>query len=187
MIIDLIVDMFTGLSDSAKMMVIVGLGVVYSGAELAGKRPKRFRISNRAKNLMTVAFLIAVLLILIAAVILGLSLLTTAFLVGWTILMAFTLRFAQGIPEGNVVPKVALTRIAAFTLGAALSIGGAPVVDQLMEGPAHLTIENNCDQHLGYDPLDISISPGGSQTLEVPGVTLTVEHRGDRILPLSKI
>jgi len=181
LIIDLIVDTFSGLSDSSKMMVIVGLGVVYSGAELAGKRPKRFRISSRAKNLMTVAFIIAVLLILVAAVILGLSLVTTAFLVGWTILMAFTLRFAQSMPEGSVVPKVALTRIAAFTLGAALSIGGAPVIDQIMEGPAHLTIENNCDQHLRYDPLDISIPPGRSQTLEIPGVTVTVERRGNWI------
>ncbi|HII06753.1 MAG TPA: hypothetical protein HA349_05430 [Methanotrichaceae archaeon] len=181
LIIDLIVDTFSGLSDSAKMMVIVGLGVVYSGAELAGKRPKRFSISSKAKTLMTMAFIIAVLLILVAAIILGLSLVTTAFLVGWTILMAFTLRFAQSIPEGSVVPKVALTRIAAFTLGAALSIGGAPLVDQIIEGPAHLTIENNCDQHLRYELLGISIPPGGSQTLEIPGITVNVEHRGDWI------
>jgi hypothetical protein len=162
-------------------MVIVGLGVVYSGAELAGKRPKKFRISSRAKNLMTVAFIIAVLLILVAAFILGLSLVATAFLVGWTVLMAFSLRFAQSIPEGSVVPKVVLTRIAAFTLGAALSIGGAPVVDQILEGPAHLTIENDCDRYIRYEPLDISIPPGGSQTLEIPGVTVTAEHRGDWI------
>lgn len=61
MIVDLIVDTFSGLSDSARMMVIVGLRVVYSGAELAGKRHKRFRISSRARLFMTVAFIIAVL------------------------------------------------------------------------------------------------------------------------------
>lgn len=181
LIINLIVDIFSTLSDSYKMAVIVGLGIVYSGTEIASKRPKRFGISPRAKTLMTLAFIIAVLLILVAAAILGLSLAATAFLVGWTVLMAFALRFAQSIPEGSVVPKLALTRIAAFTLGAALSIGGAPVVDQILEGPAHLTIENNCNQYLEYDLMGVSISPGGSQTLEIPGIAVTVENKEDSI------
>lgn len=137
LVVDLIMETISSLSASGKMIVIIGLSVVYSGAEFAGKRPKSFRISSRAKTLMTLAFIIAVILVLAASFILGLSLAATAFLVGWTVLMAFALRFAQKIPEGNAAAKVAMTRVAAFTLGAALSIGWAPVVDVAFGGPAH--------------------------------------------------
>jgi len=181
LLVDLIMETFSGLSTSSKMIVIIGLSVVYSGAEVARKRPKSFRISSRAKTLMSIAFVAAIVLVLAASFILGLSLAATAFLVGWTGLMALALRFAQTIPEGNAAARVVMPRVAAFTLGAALSIGGAPVVDVAFGGPAHLTIENNCDRHLGYDPLGVSIPPGGVQTLEIPKVAIIVEHLGDRI------
>lgn len=181
LIVDLIVDAFSGLSSSAKMMVIVGLSVVYSGGEIIGKRPHRFGISSRAKRLMTAAFVIAVILILAAAFILGLSLAATAFLTGWTILMALSLRLASGVPEGSVVARVALTRISAFTLGAALAIGGAPVAEVAFGGPAHLTIINDCGEDLEYAPLKISIPAGESQTKEMPPIVVDVEHRGDAI------
>lgn len=181
LIVDLIVDAFSGLSSSAKMMVIVGLSVAYTAGELLGKRPKSFGISSRAKRLMTAAFVIAVLLLLGAAFILGLSLAATAFLTGWTILMALSLRLASSVPEGGVLARVALTRISAFTLGAALAIGGAPVAEVAFGGPAHLTIINDCGDDLEYAPLNISIPAGESQTKEMPPIVVDVEHRGNVI------
>ncbi len=183
LIVNLIVDTFSGLTTPSKMIVIIGLSVVYSGGEIIGKRPKRFEISSRAKKLMTIAFIIAVLLILAAALILGLSLEATVFLVGWTILMALALQFASSIPEGNVVAKVAMTRIAAFTLGAALAIGGAPVVDVALGGPAYLTVVNGCDHDFRYSApgIDIDVPHGGSQTLEMPRVAIDVERHGNQI------
>ena len=183
LIVDLIVNAVSDLSTPSKMIVIVGLSVVYSGGEIIGKRPRRFGISSRAKKLMTMAFIIAVLLILAAAFILGMSLEATAFLVGWTILMALALQFASSIPEGSVVAKVAMTRIAAFTLGAALAIGGAPVVDVALGGPAHLTVVNGCDQDFRYSApgIDIDVPHGGSQTLPMPRIAIDVERNGNQI------
>jgi hypothetical protein len=130
---------------------------------------------------MTLAFIIAVILVLAASFILGFSLAATAFLVGWTVLMAFAFRFAETISEGNAAAKVAMTRFAAFTLGAAISIGGAPVVDQLVGGQPNLIIENDCYRNLEYTPLGISIHSGEPKDLIIPPIVVEVEHLGDRI------
>ena len=158
-----------------RLLIVIIFGIGYTAFYLRYKRPKQIKISSKALNLLTAALVIAIILIAAAALILGLTATSTIFMVGWLILMIILARFAQSLPASMVAPKTILTGIAAICTGAALSIGGVPVIDSVISGPVNLTIYNNCDTPLIYDKLAIDVPARSSQTIEAPAVSVTIK------------
>jgi hypothetical protein len=181
LIVDIIVRIISDLPPAWRVLIVVTLGVIYLVFDLARRRPKQVTVSRRAANLMTIALVVAIILVGAASLILGLTVASIVFLIGWLILMIVFIRFAQSLPAISVVPQSVLRGVAAVSLGAALSIGGGTVADLAIRGPVQLTIHNYCPTPLVYEPLGIEVAAYGSQTIEVLPVTVIVRREESRI------
>lgn len=186
-IINFILDEMSELDQNLKTLIIVILavifGVIYAWFYFVRKRPKQVIISRRTTKIMTIALIVAIILICIAALILYHSLTTIIFQVGWLILMILFIRFARSMPVAQVVPKSVLTGIVAVGLGAALSIGGAPIIGLVTtQGSVQLTIYNNCDEPLVCEQWGVWVPVSGEQTINVSPVTVVIRQEGDQVI-----
>lgn len=182
LVADIVVKTITGLPMPWRALVIVILGIFYGAFELARRRPGQIAISRRTANLMTIALVVAIILIGAGALILALGLVAVIFLIGWLILMIIFIRVARSLPVTSVVPKSILMGVAMVSLGAALSMGGGPVVEFVTGGPVRrLVIHNNCSIPFAVPALNIDVPANGSQTMPVPAVSVTIRREQEKI------
>jgi len=181
LIVDIIVGAISDLPPVWRVVIIIILGIIYSLLDLTRRRPEQIPISRRAASLMTIALIVAIILVGVAALILGLTVSSIVFLIGWLILMIIFIRIARALPLTRLALRSILGGIAAVSLGAALSMGGGTVLGFVTQGPVQLTIHNDCPTPMLYEPLGIDIPPHRSQTIEVPPMIVTVGQEDDQV------
>lgn len=181
-ITDSLVETVTDLSLGWRIVVILVLAIAVATGYYLRKHPKQIFLSRLAVNVMTALFAVTIILILLAAVILGLSLGTVAFLVGWLVCMMLLFRIARTLPPAHALPKFLLTIVGAASLGAGLSIGGGPVIGFTAQRSVQLSIDNRCNTALIYDQLQLNVPAHGVQTIAIPAVAMTVEREGGQVV-----
>ena len=108
------------------MLIIVVLGVIYTAITSRSEGQRGLTVSKKAAVVLTLLFLLAIILVLLAYLILNLDPLQTLVLVGWMILMLAALFISRIVPDSQVFLKSLLANLAAFSLGGGIAIRGAP-------------------------------------------------------------
>lgn len=180
-ILGLVVGIISELHLAVRALLAVILGIIYSFF-VVRRHFKQFIVSRRTGIIMIIIFVVVIILIGSLALISRFSLANAMFLVGWLILMIIFIRFAQTLPYASVLLKSILTGVAVVSLGAAISIGGVaffniPPVPPMVQ----LTIYNNCNTQLVYEPLGIAVPAYDSQTIKVPPGTVTVRQENGQL------
>ncbi|MGV8174945.1 MAG: hypothetical protein ACP5OU_04520, partial [Methanothrix sp.] len=167
-----------------RLLSVLVIGLVYGGLT-NGLGIKALPLSRRASFFLALLFLLGFVLIIFASVILNLDLMQTAVLLGCLVVMALSLLVVGALPQSVSLLRSFLTGAATFSLGAALAIGGAPVVDLVtsIDTDNGLTIINDCDTSLINPDLGLDVPAHKQQYLEdVPPVSFSLERRGNELI-----
>lgn len=176
-IAETIVSILTTLSAFERMLAIVVLGLAYGMATGRMRVSKSVAISRRATIVITALLIFSILLVILASLMLNLSMAQILALLVLLVLMIVALLLARSLPDTSVALKPLIANVAAFSLGAALVIGGAPVVSfASAAGTADLTIENNCANPILYADMNVNVPAFGSQVIAVPAVSFIIER-----------
>ena len=180
-IAEVLVSSIKSLPPDQRMLIIVVLGVIYTAITSRSEGQRGLTVSKKAAVVLTLLFLLAIILVLLAYLILNLDPLQTLVLVGWMILMLAALFISRIVPDSQVFLKSLLANLAAFSLGGGIAIGGAPVVKLVLSlagaVPAFLIIQNNCSSPITNDEYGLVVQPFGSQAVKAPAVSFTLERR----------
>lgn len=179
---ELLIGELKALSPGMRIVSVIFIGLVYGG--LTNRIGfKKVRISRGAAILLSILFLLAGILILLASIILNLDAMQTATLLGCLAVMVLSLWVARILPESSSLARSLLTGAATFSLGAAVAIGGAPVVQfAMMEGTTDLLIQNDCDTPMVNTIYDLNVPAHGQQVKKMPAVSFTLERTANELM-----
>jgi hypothetical protein len=178
--IGLVVGVIAELPTTVRVSLAAIVGIIYTFFVVRG-RFKLFTLSRRTRNVMIAIFVIAIILVGAVTVTSSFRLTNGVFLIVWLVLVVVSLGVTGSLPASSVVLKSILTGAALVSLGAAVGMVGAPVVDYATHSPVQVTIYNNCNTPLGYSPLGIYVPAHDSRTVEVPRGTVTVRSEAGQI------
>jgi hypothetical protein len=118
--------------------------------------------------------------VLLAYLILNLDPVQALKLVVWLILMVAVLYVSRMLPDSQVFLKSLLANLAAFSLGAGIAIGGAPVIKLVISlaglAPTFLIIQNNCSDAITDESWGLNVQAFGSKAVPVPAISFTLER-----------
>ena len=178
-VLEVLLSSIKSLPPEQRMLIIVVLGFMYTlMTRRSGQRG--LTVSRRATIVLTVLFILAIILISLAYLILNLDPVQTLVLVVWLVLMMAVLFISRTLPDSQVFLKSLLANLAAFSLGAGLAIGGAPVIKLVLSvaglAPTFLIIQNNCSDPLTDESWGLNVQAYGSQAVPVPAISFTLER-----------
>ena len=184
-IADVLVSSVKSLPPDQRMLLIVILGFMYTLITSRSEGQRGLTVSRRAMLVLTVLFILAIILVLLAYLILNLDPMQALKLVVWLILMMAVLYISRTLPDSQVFLKSLLANLAAFSLGAGIAIGGMPVIKLVLSlagaAPTFLIIQNNCSDPIINESWGLDVQAFGSEAVPVPAVSFTLE-RGEGVL-----
>lgn len=179
-VLEVLLSSIKSLPPEQRMLIIVVLGFMYTLMTRRSVSSRGLTVSRRATIVLTVLFILALILISLAYLILNLDPVQTLVLVVWLVLMMAVLFISRTLPDSQVFLKSLLANLAAFSLGAGLAIGGAPVIKLVLSvaglAPAFLIIQNNCSDPLTDESWGLNVQAYGSQAVPVPAISFTLER-----------
>jgi hypothetical protein len=183
---EVLIGELKALPPSMRLLSVLFVGLVYGGLTNS-IRPKKLPISRRAAFILSILFLLVSILIMLASIIMDIDIMQTATLLGWLAVMILSLWVARSLPESGMLARSLLTGAATVSLGAAIVIGGAPVVQfAMMGGTTDILIQNNCDTPLAYADYDLFVPAHGQNSTKFPAVSFTLERSGNQLIAKSQ-
>ena len=179
-IAEVLVSSIKSLPLDQRMLIIVVLGFLYTIITSRREGQRGLTVSRRATIVLTILFILAIILILLAYLILNLDPVQALKLVVWLILMMAVLFISRMLPNSQVFLKSLLANIAAFSLGAGIAIGGLPVIKLVLSlaglAPTFLIIQNNCTDPIINDSWGLDVQAFGTEAVPVPALSFTLER-----------
>ncbi|KYK34974.1 MAG: hypothetical protein HXS46_01810 [Theionarchaea archaeon] len=193
LITDSILDSIGDLELNERVLIIIGMGIIYGLLYTKRKSSKKSKYeqkklevpanpgklekdttSRRVTVVLLIGFIIAIVLVGAASLILGLTRRMILQLMGWLVLMIVFVLSGNFLSSARMA--FYLRAVAAVSLGGALSIGGVPTYEFITAGPVELTIENYCSDPIVYDVYGlahIEVPGNAVRTVELKPVTVT--------------
>ena len=179
-VVEVLVSSIKSLPPDQRMLIIVVLGFMYTLMTRRSGSSQGLTVSRRATLVLTVLFILAIILVLLAYLILNLDPVQALVLVVWLVLMMAVLFISRMLPDSQVFLKSLLANLAAFSLGAGIAIGGAPVIKLVLSlaglAPTFLIIQNNCSDPITNESWGLDVQAFGSQAVPVPAISFTLER-----------
>jgi hypothetical protein len=179
-VVEVLVSSIKSLPPDQRMLIIVVLGFMYTLITSRSKGRGGLTVSRRATIVLTVLFIMAIILVLLAYLILNLDPVQALTLIVWLVLMMAILFISRTLPDSQVFLKSLLANVAAFSLGGGLAIGGAPVIKLVLSlaglAPTFLIIQNNCSDPMVNQSWGLDVQAFGSKAVPVPAISFTLER-----------